>query len=80
MLPERLAPGAFDSANDGAGLVDGLFEFFFWDRVGNDAGTGLDVSLFALLEQSADGDAGVKVSRVIGVEDTATVDAATRRF
>src|SRR5580698_10945490 len=75
-----LAAGAFDSSYYGAGFVDGFFEFVFRDGVGDDAGSGLDVSFLALLQQGADRDAGVEVSGVVGVEDAAAVDAAARGF
>ena len=49
-------------------------------RVRDDACAGLDVALFAVHEEGADGDAAVEVAAEVSVEHAAAVDAATRRL
>ena len=61
-------------------LLRALFELFFGDGVGYDSGAGLDVALFAVHEEGADGDAGVKVAVEVGVEDAAAIDSAAGGF
>ena len=54
--------------------------FFLRNRIGDNARAGLDVALFAVHEEGADGDAGVEVAAKVGVENSATVYAAAGRF
>lgn len=70
----------FDSSDDGFGFVTALFKFILRDGVRYDAGASLDVTLVAVHEESADGDAGVEIAGKVRVEDAAAVDAATGGF
>ena len=51
--------GALDGADDGLGLVAALGVLGLGDGVGDDAGAGLDVALFAVEVEGAYGDAAV---------------------
>ena len=48
--------------------------------VGNDSGSGLEVGLLALHEQSSDGDTGIEVADEVGIENGSAVDAAAGGF
>ncbi len=72
--------GAFDGADDGAGFVGAFGVFGGGDGVGNDAGAGLDVALFAVHVEGADGDAGVEIAGEIGIQNRAAVDTAAGGF
>ncbi len=50
-LWERSAAGAFDGSDYGLGFVAALFEFFFGDGVGDDAGAGLDVAFVPFMKR-----------------------------
>ena len=54
-----LLPRALDGAHHGARFVGALGELVLWDRVGDEASAGLDVSLLAVHEERADGDARI---------------------
>src|SRR5580698_3772102 len=67
---------SFDGPNDGLGLVDRLLIFLLGNRICDDAPTRLNVPLIAFHQHAADRDARIEVSRKVGVEDAAAINAA----
>src|SRR5207253_1003733 len=64
----------------GLGLVHRLLVLAGGDRIGDDAGAGLDVKLAVLPDDGAQGDASVHVAGEVDVADGAAVGSAARRL
>ena len=79
-VPSGALFGQLDGFEEGLGLVPALLMFTFGNRVGHNAGTGLQVGLFSFDQQGSDDDTGVEVSGKVGIEDRPSVETASRRL
>ena len=80
LLNYSFAPSHLHRPQHSARFVFRLFELAPGIRIGDDAGSCLQVGFLALHQQSPDYDAGIKISREVGVENGTAVYASSRRF
>src|ERR1017187_9109340 len=77
--PLGLTPKTFrhrHGLEHGLGFVDGLLKFAFGRRIADPAASGLHVSLAALEQRGADGDAGLEMAVKQKIPDAAAVRSA----
>src|SRR5215469_1191393 len=73
-------PGSLDCAQERAGLVHALLVLALRVGVGNNTRSRLNISPAAMHDHGADGDAGVEIAGVIGIEDGSAINTATNRL